>query len=271
MSSADPTGAQVSARRFEGRVAVVTGGGRNVGQAVGHRLVREGAQVAVVDLDAARGEATVVQLEGLRKGAARFVQCDVSSSDEIQRMVADVVGAFGSIDVLVNNVAVTDRGSTVLDLDEAVWRRVLAVTLDSVFLCTKYVGRQMVAQGRGGAIVNIGSTSGHRGRANATAYPAAKGAVINLTRSLATQLGPHGIRVNSVTPNKVGSPVGEEVEPDDRDRVNVLGRAAVPADIADAVAFVASDDAGFVTAADLLVDGGSLYGGVSAGRPDPRR
>ncbi|MGH3355328.1 MAG: SDR family NAD(P)-dependent oxidoreductase, partial [Nocardioidaceae bacterium] len=115
MSSADPTGPQVTARRFEGRVAVVTGGGRNVGQAVGHRLVREGAQVAVVDLDTARGEATVVELEGVREGAARFVQCDVSSSEEVQRMVADVVGAFGSIDVLVNNVAVTDRGSTVLD------------------------------------------------------------------------------------------------------------------------------------------------------------
>jgi NAD(P)-dependent dehydrogenase (short-subunit alcohol dehydrogenase family) len=249
--------------RFQRKVAIVTGGGRNVGQAIARRLVREGAAVAVVDLDRARGETTVAGLEQLRTGSAMFVQCDVSSSTDVQRMVRDVVDSFGAIDVLVNNVAITDRGSTVLELDEDLWRRVIACTLDSVFLCSKYAARQMVTQGRGGAIVNIGSTSGHRGRANATAYSAAKGAVLNLTRSLATQLGPAGIRVNSVTPNKVGSPVGEDEEPVDRGRVNLLGRGAVPDDIANAVAFVASDEAGFVTAADLLVDGGSLYGGAA--------
>lgn len=248
--------------RFEGKAAIVTGGGRNVGQAIARRLVSEGAAVAVVDLDAGRGQATVAELEAQRKDSARFVKCDVSSTPDVQRMVDDVVASFGGIDILVNNVAITDRGHTVLDLDEELWHRVLAVTLDSVFLCSKYVSRQMVRQGRGGAIVNIGSTSGHRGRANATAYSAAKGAVVNLTRSLATQLGPHGIRVNTVTPNKVGSPVGQDEEPADRKRTNLLGRGAVPDDIANAVAFVASGEAGFVTAADLLVDGGSLYGAV---------
>jgi NAD(P)-dependent dehydrogenase (short-subunit alcohol dehydrogenase family) len=248
--------------RFEGKVAVVTGGGRNVGQAIAHRLADEGAKVAVVDLDPGRGEATVAQVEGMHPGAARFFAADVADSASVQAMIAAVTGAFGGIDVLVNNVAITDRGTTVLDLDEDVWHRVMAVTLDSVFLCSKYAGRQMVAQGRGGAIVNIGSTSGHRGRTNATAYSAAKGAVVNLTRSLAAQLGPHGIRVNTVTPNKVGSPVGEDVEPADRARKNVLNRGAVPADIAAAVAFMASDEAAFVTAADLLVDGGSLHSGA---------
>ncbi|MQA60309.1 MAG: glucose 1-dehydrogenase [Actinophytocola sp.] len=246
--------------RFEGKVAIVTGGGRNVGQAIARRLVAEGAAVAIVDLDAGRGAATVAELDEQRAGSARFVQCDVSSTSDVQRMVDEVVAGFGGVDILVNNVAITDRGHTVLDLDEDLWHRVLATTLDSVFLCSKYVGRQLVRQGRGGAIVNIGSTSGHRGRANATAYSAAKGAVVNLTRSLATQLGSHGIRVNTVTPNKVGSPVGEGEEPADRKRTNLLGRGAVPEDIANAVAFVASDEAGFVTAADLLVDGGSLYG-----------
>ncbi len=249
--------------RFDERVAIVTGGGRNVGQAIARRFVREGAGVAVVDLDRRRGEATVAELEELRSGSAHFVQCDVSSAADVRRMVTEVRDAFGGVDVLVNNVAITDRGSTVLDLDEDLWQRVIACTLDSVFLCSKYAGRQMVAQGRGGVIVNIGSTSGHRGRANATAYSAAKGAVLNLTRSLATQLGPQGIRVNSVTPNKVGSPVGEEQEPADRQRINLVGRGAVPDDIANAVAFVASDEAGFVTAADILVDGGSLYGGTT--------
>ncbi|MGH3666215.1 MAG: SDR family NAD(P)-dependent oxidoreductase [Egibacteraceae bacterium] len=248
--------------KLEDRVAVVTGGGRNVGQAIARRCVAEGARVAVVDLDVARGTATTDELNARRAGSARFVCCDVSKSDEVQRMVAGVVDAFGAVDILVNNVAISDRGRTVLDLDEDLWHTVLGVTLDSVFLCSKYVARQMVDQGRGGVIVNIGSTSGHRGRANATAYSAAKGAVVNLTRSLAAQLGPHGIRVNTVTPNKVGSPVGEDVEPADRKRANLLGRGAVPDDIANAVCFVASDEASFVTASDVLVDGGALYGGA---------
>ena len=118
----------------------------------------------------------------------------------------DIADRFGRLDILVNNVAITDRGATVLDLDEDVWDQVLKVTLTSVFLCTKYAGRKIVAGGGGGNVVNIGSTSGYRARPNALAYPAAKAAVINMTRSIAAQLAPHGIRVNSVTPNKVGSP-----------------------------------------------------------------
>ena len=249
--------------RFENKVAIVTGGGRNVGAAVATRFVAEGAKVAVVDLDPGRGQATADGLERTRSGSARFFQCDVSSPQDVERMVGEVVQEFGGVDILVNNVAITDRGKTVLDLDPDEWHRVFAVTVDSVFLCTQHAARAMVAQGRGGAVVNIGSTSGHRGRHNALAYPAAKGAVVNLTRALAAQLGPHGIRVNTVTPNKVGSPVGEDVEPADRKRTNVLGRGAVPDDIANAVAFMASDEAGFVTAADLLVDGGSLYAGMA--------
>ncbi len=246
--------------RLAGKVAVVTGGGRNVGEAIAVRFAQEGARVAVVDLDEERAQRTVDLVEKEAPGAAVAVVCDVSDSASVQRMADAVVETFGGVDVLVNNVAITDRGATVLDLDEAEWDRVIQVTLTSVFLCTKYVGKKMVQTGRGGSVINIGSTSGYRARPNATAYPAAKAAVINLTRSFAAQLAPHGIRANSVTPNKVGSPVGQDVEPEDRKRRNLVGRGAVPLDIANAVLFLASDESGFVDATDLVVDGGVLNG-----------
>jgi len=248
-------------QRYEGKTAIITGAGRNVGAAIAHRLADEGAQIAVVDLDEGRGTAVAEEINTRHPDAARWFSCDVSDSGQVQKLVTDVVEAFGAVDVLVNNVAITDRGATVLELEEDMWHSVFKVCLDSVFLCSKYVGRQMVAQGNGGAIVNIGSTSGYRARVNATAYAAAKAGVLSLTRSVAAQLGSHGIRVNSVVPNKVGSPVGQDVEPEDRERKNVLNRGAVPQDIANAVAFVASDEAAFMTAADLLVDGGSLHAG----------
>ena len=246
--------------RLAGKVAVVTGGGRNVGEAIAVRFAQEGARVAVVDLDGERAQRTVDLVEEEAPGAAVAVVCDVSDSASVRRMADAVVEAFGGVDVLVNNVAITDRGATVLDLDEAEWDRVLKVTLTSVFLCTKYVGKKIVETGRGGSVINIGSTSGYRARPNATAYPAAKAAVINLTRSFAAQLAPYGIRANSVTPNKVGSPVGQDVEPEDRKRRNLVGRGAQPLDIANAVLFLASEESGFVDATDLVVDGGVLNG-----------
>lgn len=248
-------------QRFEGKTAIVTGAGRNVGAAIARRLADEGARIAVVDLDEGRGTAVARDINTEHADAAQWFSCDVSDSEQVQKLVTDVVATFGTVDVLVNNVAITDRGATVLDLEEETWHQVLSVCLDSVFLCSKYVGRQMVAAGKGGAIVNIGSTSGYRARVNATAYAAAKAAVLSLTRSMAAQLGEHGIRVNTVVPNKVGSPVGQDVEPEGRKRDNVLNRGAVPEDIANAVAFVASDEASFMTASDILVDGGSLYAG----------
>jgi len=245
---------------LEGKVAVVTGAGRNVGAAIAARMVRDGAKVAVVDLDEARARATVEKINAETPGAAEKFLCDVADKDSVATTMEAIADHFGRIDILVNNVAITDRGATVLDLDEDEWARVLQVTLTSVFLCTKYAGRKMAAGGRGGAVVNIGSTSGYRARPNALAYPAAKAAVINMTRSMAAQLAPHGIRVNSVTPNKVGSPVGHDEEPENRPRKNMLGRGCRPEDIAGAVAYMVSDDAGFVTSTDLVVDGGVLYG-----------
>ena len=191
--------------RLENRVGIVTGAGRNIGEAVAHSFANEGARVAVVDIREEPAKAVANAINQAHPGSALAIAADMSSSADVQRMVASVVSQWNSIDILVNNVAVTDH-KPILQLEEDEWDLVMKVTLKSQFLCSKYVAKQMVEQGRGGSIINIASTSGHRGRADATAYSAAKGGVLNFTRSLAIQLSPYKIRVNSVTPNRVGSP-----------------------------------------------------------------
>jgi NAD(P)-dependent dehydrogenase (short-subunit alcohol dehydrogenase family) len=246
--------------RLDNRIGIVTGAGRNIGEAVAHRLAAEGARVAVVDIEEGPARQVAEAINAIHPEVAVPLKCDVSQKADVQALVAQVVERWGGVDILVNNVAVTDRVS-ILELEEDEWDRVMRITLKSVYLCTKYVAQRMVEQGRGGCIVNIASTSGHRGRKDATAYSAAKGGVLNFTRSLALQLAPYGIRVNSVTPNRIGSPVGEAVVPANRAVTNLVGRRGVPEDIAAAVAFLASSDATFIDAADILVDGGSLAAG----------
>src|SRR5713226_1817107 len=190
------------AMRLENKVAVVTGAGRNIGEEIARRFAQEGARVAVVDLDKGRGEKVAAEINAARRDSALAVVCDVSSSADVEKMVETVARKWGGgIDILVNNAAWTDR-KNIFDLSEEEWDKVMDVTLKSVFLCVKSVARRMVDQKCKGRIVNIASTSGYVGRPDATAYTAAKGGVLNLTRSLAVQLAPYGIRVNSVTPNR---------------------------------------------------------------------
>jgi 3-oxoacyl-[acyl-carrier protein] reductase len=244
---------------LSGRVAVVTGAGRNIGQAIALKLARRGAHIVVVDMDRQRADTVAAEVEMARPDTAALAFVgDVSNSADVSNLVSAAIARFGRIDTLVNNVATTDRGATILDLPEEEWRRVLDVTLSSVFLCSQQIARQMVAQGQGGSIVNIGSTSAYGGRGNAVAYPTAKSALFGLTKSMAIQLGPARIRVNLVAPNKAGSPVGKDTVSTDRAIRNLVGRPAAPEDIANAVAFLVSDDASFITGVDLLVDGGAL-------------
>jgi NAD(P)-dependent dehydrogenase (short-subunit alcohol dehydrogenase family) len=172
-------------------------------------------------------------------------------------MVRQVAADLDGIYALVNNVAVTDRGATILDLPLDKWHRVLNTTLTSAFLCSQHVASHLVRQNNGGVIINIGSTSGYLGRGNAIAYPTAKSALIGFTRSMALQLAPYGIRVNLVAPNKAGSPVGQAERRPDRGIRNLVGRPAEPEDIARTVRFLISDDASFIDGVDLLVDGGA--------------
>jgi NAD(P)-dependent dehydrogenase (short-subunit alcohol dehydrogenase family) len=243
---------------LEGRSVIVTGAGRNVGEAISRELARRGARVAVVDIDQESAERVAKLVNAERPGSAVALAADVSSPADVQAMVDAAWSGLGTVDTLVNCVAITDRPTTVLELPDDRWDQVLRVTLSSAFLTTKYVARRIVGDGAGGVIIHIGSTSGLFARNNAVAYPSAKAGLYALTRSLALQLGRYGIRVNTVSPNKVGSPVGQATEPANRARNNLLGRSCTPQDIANAVAFMASDEASFVTGTDLLVDGGAL-------------
>ena len=243
--------------RLQNQIAVVTGAGRNIGEDVSKLFAREGAKVAVVDLDPGRGGRVASEINATRPGSAISVVCDVASADSVNQMVQTVVKQFGAIDILVNNAAWTDH-KTIFDITEEEWDRVMNVCLRSVWYCTRSAAKAMIDHKRKGKIINIASTSGHWGRREATAYTTAKAGVLNLTRSIAVQLAPEGIRVNSVSPNRIGSPVGQEEVPENRFVKNLAGRRGVPMDIAKAVVFLASDESDFIYAVDLPVDGGAL-------------
>ena len=243
--------------QLENKIAIVTGAGRNIGAGIAQRFADEGAHVAIVDILEERTASVAAAINAAHPGAALAVRCDVTDGDSVQEMVGRVVSEWGHIDILVNNVGVVDR-TDILNTPESEWHRVIAVSLTSVFMVTKYVATAMVAHGQGGRIINISSTSGHQGRPNATAYPAAKAGALHLARSLAIQLASHNIRVNSITPNRVAT----EAEPGAPARAtsvdNLIHRQITPADVAGACVYLAGPDADALTGADIFVDGGVL-------------
>jgi NAD(P)-dependent dehydrogenase (short-subunit alcohol dehydrogenase family) len=240
--------------KLKGQVAIVTGGGRNIGEEIARLFAAEGAKVAIVDMDRPRGERVVGKVKAAGGEAELFV-ADVSKGADVAALVPAVVARFSRIDILVNNVAISDN-KHIFDISEEEWDRVLTVTLKSQFLMGKHVGQQMAAQGSGGRIVNVGSTSGFMGRSRAVAYSAAKGGVANLTRAMAAQLAPHKIRVNAIVPNKIGSPVGRDEFDPARPVPNMVKRAGQPVEAAKAVLFLVSEDSSFIYGANLFVDGG---------------
>ena len=243
--------------RLQDQIAIVTGAVRNIGEDIAKLFVQEGAKVAVVDLDPGRGNRVAGEINARNPGRAIAAVCDVAAPSSVDKMVQTVVKEFGGVDILINNAAWTDH-KTLFDITEEEWDRVMNVCLRSVWYCTRAAARVMIDQKRKGKIINIASTSGHWGRKEATAYTTAKAGVLNLTRSIAVQLAPQGIRVNSISPNRIGSPVGQEEVPENRFVKNLAGRRGVPMDIAKAAVFLASDEADFIYAVDLPVDGGAL-------------
>jgi NAD(P)-dependent dehydrogenase (short-subunit alcohol dehydrogenase family) len=250
--------------RLEGKAAIVTGGAGGIGAATCRRFAAEGARVAVVDLaaDAAQRVADDVVAAG---GEAIAVGADVSDEAAVRDVVARVREAFGGIDVLFNNAGIIRR-STATEIDVEVWDLVMAVNVRSIYLMCKHVVPVMAEAG-GGSIVNTGSGWGLKGGGRALSYCASKGAVVNMTRALAIDHGPQGIRVNSINPGDVatgmladearqlGQDQGEfYAEAADRP----LGRMGQPAELAAAVTWLASDDASYVTGAAIVADGGGI-------------
>ena len=240
--------------RLAGQVALVTGAGRNIGEAIARLLAAEGAGVAVVDLDRGRADKVVSEIAAAG-GTAKSYVCNVAEESQIVDTVKAVAADFGRIDILVNNAAVSDN-KHILDITKEEWDRTLAITLTAPMLFGKYVAKEMIAAGHGGKMVNTSSTSGFFGRPRSIAYTAAKAGIVNLTRSMAIQLSEYNIRVNCVVPNKIGSPVGKDDFNPNRRVLNLRNRHGMPEDLARAILFLVSDESDFIDGTHLMVDGG---------------
>ena len=251
--------------RLHGEVALVTGAASGIGRGVAHRLAQAGASVALLDIDTAGGERAAREIGQSTGAPTLFVSCDVSSAQGCERAVRQAVERFGYIDVLVNNAGVIRR-KNVVDLLEAEWDLVVDVSLKGAYLMSKHVIPCMRPD-RGGSIVNMGSGWGLKGGPDAAAYCAAKGGIVNLTRAMAIDHGPAGIRVNCVCPGDTDTTLlrseavqlGADMDEFLREAAaRPIGRVGTPDDIANAVLFFASPMSTWVTGATLVVDGGGL-------------
>ena len=250
--------------RVAGKAALVTGAASGLGAASARRLAEEGAKVMLTDVAADAGRAVADRIADAG-GEAVFETHDVTSPDEWERVVGAAADRFGRLDILVNNAGVSGGGlGELMTLALEDWRRLMAVNLDGVFLGMRYAGPAIAKDG-GGSVINISSILGKVGMAGATAYCASKGSVALLTKAAALEWAPLGIRVNSVHPGFIDTPMvagalqQAENANEMRDMIisrHALARFGVPGEIADAVVFLASDESSFMTGAELVVDGG---------------
>ena len=242
---------------LSGRVAIVTGAGKEIGRAVGLRFARHGARVAVMDLDFPAAKEVVKEIEA-GKGKALAIEGNVANSEDVHAAVAATLDHLQGLDILVNNAGIAGRAAPLGEVSEKEWDEILAVDLKSVFLFSKAVLPTMMAQKRG-AIVNVSSVSGKEGNPNMIPYSSAKAAVICFTKALAKELVGSNIRVNCVTPAVIETTILETLT---REQIQYmtqripLGRMGRPEEVAAVIHFLVSDDASFVTAQCYDVSGG---------------
>jgi NAD(P)-dependent dehydrogenase (short-subunit alcohol dehydrogenase family) len=264
--------------RFDGKVMAVTGAAMGIGKGIAYRLAREGAAVAIGDVDEAGARAAANEIAEETGARLLGMKCDVTSRAEVDAFVAATVEKFGRLDVMVGNAGIA-IGQMGMDTTEETWNRTMTVNGLGIVLSTQAAAREMIKEGHGGAIINLSSIAALNGlSANLMAYSASKAAVMQLSRCFALELAPHRIRVNSIAPGLVDTAIWGKMNnrPDILDlgmrdamaNSVPLGRMATPEDIAAMAAFLASDDAEYITGQIFPVEGGRTVGLASA---PPRR
>lgn len=256
------------------KVALVTGAASGIGRSIACRLARDGADVAVCDINAEGVQETAAMVEKTGR-AARAYECDMISREAVAGMAENVLADFGRIDILVNNAGTGDSNSGLDDIDEALWDRIYAINVRNPFFLVQRIVRDMTEKQTGGCIVNIASTEGKTNRGGSLVYSSSKAALISLTQGLAMQLAPYGIRVNAVCPGLIDTPIwhrsdknfgmkpGETVKMVVQSSIDSMQlkipRPGTPDEIAGAVAFLCSTDAAYMTGQALNVCGGLEY------------